>query len=192
MNEKLHIDLIRRSRRYGPQGFIKDLDKHAQVKIAHNVAFNVYRFENFEHLWSRELVVEKPELELAVRWLRKDLHTTRSRSRVEAMIRVWWFVHNIEEDEFALLEAVDEAWRLTEPFRLQHEIRKQEKQASRTPDFIRNYFEKHETATAAEIAHSSIIDRKTINQGLKRLCESGELEKVSRGVYRLRGDKRRL
>ena len=184
MKEKPNIDVIRRSPRYGPQGFIKDLDTHAKVKIAHKVAFNVYRFENFEHLW----VVEEPELELATRWLQKDLHASRSRSRVEAMIRVWWLIHNIEDDEFALLKAVDEAWELTQPLRDQHEIRKLEEQAYRTPHFIRDYFSKHETATAAEIARSSKIDRKTINQALKRLCESGELVKVSRGVYQRRGD----
>ena len=188
MKEKPYIDLIRRSPRYGPQGFIKTLDRHAKIKIAHKIAFNVYRFENFEHLWSRELIVEKPELELAVRWLRKDLHTSRSRSRAEAMIRVWWHVHGLEEDEFALVEAVDEAWKLTQPFRDQHEIRRLEEQAYRTPDFILDHFSKHETATAAEIAGSSGIDRKTINQALKRLCESGELVKVSRGVYQRRGD----
>src|ERR1019366_36516 len=107
MKEKPYIDLIRRSSRYGPQGFIKDLDTHAKVKIAHKIAFNVYRFENFEHLWSREWVVEEPELELAARGLQKGLHASRSRSRAEAMIRVWWLIHNIEDDEFALLKAVD-------------------------------------------------------------------------------------
>ena len=188
MKEKPYIEPIRRLLTYGPQGFIKDLAKHAKVKIAHNIAFNVYRFETFEHLWSREWVVKEPELELATRWLQKDLHASRSRSRAEAMIRVWWLVHNIEEDEFALLKALDEAWELTQRFRDQHEIRKLEEQAYRTPDFIRDYFSKHETATAAEIARSSGIDRKTINQALKRLCESGELVKVSRGVYQRRGD----
>jgi sulfur relay (sulfurtransferase) DsrC/TusE family protein len=189
MKEKPNIDVIRRSPRYGPQGFIKDLDKQAKVKIAHNIAFNIYRFENFEHLWSREWVVKEPELELASRWLQKDLHASRSRSRAEAMIRVWWLVHNIEEDEFALLKALDEAWELTQRFRDQHEIRKLEEQAYRTPHFIRDYFSKHETATAAEIARSSGIDRKTINQALRRMCESGNLVKVSRGVYQRRGDK---
>jgi hypothetical protein len=189
MKKKPYTDVIRRTLRYGPQGFIKDLDEHAKVKIAHNIAFNVYRFENFEHLWSREMVVEEPELELAARWLQKDVHATRSRSRAAAMIRVWWFVHNIEEDEFVLLKALDGAWELTKEFRVQHEIRKQEEKAYRTPDFIREYFEKDGAATAAEIARSSGIDRKTINQGLKRLCESGELVRVRRGVYQRRGDK---
>jgi Fic family protein len=104
------------------------------------------------------------------------------------MIRVWWYVHSLEENESALLKALDEAWELTQPLRDQHEIRKLEEQAFRTPDFLRDYFEKHETATAAEIAGSSGIGRKTINQALKRLCESGALVKVSRGVYRRRGD----
>ncbi len=189
MKEKPYTDLIRRIPRYGPQGFIKDLDKHAKIKVAHNIAFNVYRSENFEHLWSREWAVEEPELELAVRWLRKDPHATRSRNRAEAVIRVWWYVHDLEENEFALLKALDEAWELTQPFRDQHEIRRLEEQAYRTPDFLRDYFSKHETATAAEIARSSGIDRKTINQALKRLCESGTLVKVRRGVYQRRGDK---
>lgn len=188
MKEKPYIDLIRRGPRYGPQGFIKDLDKHAKIKIGHNVAFNVYRFANFEHLWSREWVVAEPELELATRWLQKDVHPRRSRIRAEAMIRVWWYVHKIQENEFGLLKALDEAWELTQRFRDQQEIRKLEEQAYRTPDFIRDYFEKHETATAAEIASSS-IDRKTINQVLKRMYESGQLVKVSRGVYQRRGDK---
>ena len=88
MKEKPYIDRIRRDLGYGPQGFIKALDRHAKIKIAHNVAYNVYHFEeDFGHLWSRELVVEEPELELAVRWLRKDLHASRSRNRAEAMIR---------------------------------------------------------------------------------------------------------
>jgi DNA-binding MarR family transcriptional regulator len=78
---------------------------------------------------------------------------------------------------------------LTKPFRVQHEIRKLEEKAYRTPDFVKDYFSKHETATAAEIAHSSGIDRKTINQALKRLCQAGELVKVRRGVYQRRGDK---
>jgi hypothetical protein len=189
MKEKPYIEPIRRLLTYGPQGFIKDLAKHAKVKIAHNIAFNVYRFETFEHLWSREWVVKEPELELATRWLQKDLHASRSRSRAEAMIRVWWLVHNIEENEFTLLQVVDEAWTLTQQYRVQHEIRKLEAQAYRTPDFIQDYFEKNETATAAEIAHSSGIDRKTINQALRRICDSGNLVKVSRGVYQRRGDK---
>jgi DNA-binding MarR family transcriptional regulator len=104
------------------------------------------------------------------------------------MIRVWWLVHNIEDDEFALLKAVDQAWELTQPLRDQHEIRKLEEQAYRTPDFILDYFSKHETATAAEIARSSGIDRKTINQALRRMCQFGNLIKVSRGVYQRRGD----
>lgn len=185
---KRYIETIRRNPRFGPQGFIKDLDTHAKIKIAHKIAFNVYRFENFEHLWSREWVVEEPALELTTRWLQKDLHASRSRSRAEAMIRVWWFVHNLEENEFALLKALDKAWELTQPFRDQHEIRKLEQKAYRTPDFIRDYFSKHETGTAAEIARTSGIDRKTINQALRRMCESGELVKVSRGVYQRRGD----
>jgi Fic family protein len=189
MKKKPYIDVIRRTQRYGPQGFIKDLDQHAKVKIAHNIAFNVYRFENFEHLWSRELVVVEPELELALRWLRKDLHASRSRKRAEAMIRVWWFFHNVAVDEFALLKILDEAWESTKEFRVQHEIRKLEQKAYRTPDFVKDYFSTHETATAAEIARSSGIDRKTINQALKRLFESGELVKVRRGVYQRRGDK---
>lgn len=189
MKEKPYTDLIRRSPRYGPQGFIKDLDTHAKVKIAHKIAFNVYRFEGFGHLWSREWVVKEPELELASRWLRKDLHASRSRSRAAAMIRVWWYVHNLEEDEFALLKALDEAWELTQPFRDQHEISRLEGQAYGTPDFIRDHFEKNETATATDIARNSRIDRKTINQALRRLCKSGELVKVSRGVYQRRGDK---
>jgi hypothetical protein len=189
MNEKPYIDVIRRTPRYGPQGFIKDLDRHAKTKIAHNIAFNVYRFENFEHLWSREWVVEEPELNLATRWLQKDVHVTWSRSRAEAMIRVWWFLHNIDGDEFVLLKALDEAWELTKDFRVQAEIRKEEKRAFRMPDFILSYLSKNETATAAEIAYTTTIDRKTINQALRRLCESGKLVKVSRGVYQLRGDK---
>lgn len=189
MKEKPYIDAIRRTPRYGPQGFIKDLDQYAKIKIAHNIAFNVYRFQNFEHLWSREWVVKEPELELATRWLQKDLHATRSQSRAGAMIRVWWYLHGVEEDEFALLKAIDEAWELTEPFRVQHEIRKEEEAAFRTPDYLRGYFEKNETGTAAGIAGSTGIDRKTINQALRRMCESGELVKVSRGVYQRRGDK---
>jgi hypothetical protein len=189
MKEKPYIDLIRRSARYGPQGFIKDLDKLSKVKIAHKIAYNVYRFENFEHLWSREWVVEQPELELATRWLQKDVHATRSRIRAEAMVRVWWHVHQIEENEFALIRALDEAWELTQRFRDHHEIRNQEEAAYKAPDFLRDYFSKHETATAAEIARNSRIDRKTINQALKRLGASGELVKVSRGVYQRRGDK---
>ena len=188
MKQKPYIDKIRRSGRYGPQGLIKDLDEHSKIKIAHNIAFNVYRTENFAELWSREWVAAEPELELATRWLQKDVHASRSRKRAEAMIRVWWYFHNIEEDEFVLLKALDEAWELTKEFRVQHEIRKQEEQAYQTPDFIRDYFEKHETATAAEIAGNSGIDRKTINQALKRLCESGTLVKVRRGVYQRRGD----
>lgn len=189
MKETPHTDLIRRSLRYGPQGFIKDLDKHAKVKIAHKIAFNVYRFENFGHLWSRELVVEEPELELAVRWLQKDPHASRSRNRAEAMIRVWWYVHSLEENEFVLLKALDEAWKLTEPLRVQHEIRKQEEAAYQAPDYIRGYFSEHETATAVEIERSSGIKRKTANQVLKRMFDAGELAKVSRGVYQRRGDK---
>src|ERR1022692_2130053 len=78
---KRYIETIRRNPRFGPQGFIKDLDTHAKVKIAHKIAF-----KNFEHLWSREWVVEEPALELTTRWLQKDLHASRSRSRAEAMI----------------------------------------------------------------------------------------------------------
>jgi hypothetical protein len=189
MKEKPYIETIRRNPRFGPQGFIKDLDTHAKVKIAHKIAFNVYRFENFEYLWSREWVVEEPALELATRWLQKDLHASRSRSRAEAMIRVWWYAHGLEENEFVLLKALDEARELTQRFRDQHEIRKLEEQAYRTPDFLLDYFSKHETATAAEIARTSGIDRKTINQALKRMTESGEVVKVSRGVYQRRGDK---
>ena len=129
MKEKPYIDVIRRSPRFGPQGFTKDLDQHAKIKIAHNIAFNVYRFENFGHLWTREWVVEEPELELAARWLQKDVHATRSRTRAEAVIRVWWYVHKIEENEFALLKALDEAWELTQRLRDQYEIRKEEEQA---------------------------------------------------------------
>ena len=104
---------------------------------------------------------------------------------------MWWHVHKIEENEFALLKALDEAWELTEPFRVQHEIRRLEKQAYRAPDFLRDYFSTHETATAAEIARNSKVDRKTINKALGRMCksESGELVRVSRGVYQRRGDK---
>src|ERR1035441_3439355 len=109
---KRYIDVIRRIPRYGPQGFIKDLDTHAKIKIAHKIAFNVYRFENFEHLWSREWVVEEPALELTTRWLQKDLHASRSRSRAEAMIRVWWYAHGLEENEFVLLKARSEERRV--------------------------------------------------------------------------------
>jgi Transcriptional regulator, AbiEi antitoxin len=189
MTEKPYIDVIRRTPRYGPQGFIKDLDRHAKTKIAHNIAFNVYRFENFEHLWSREWVEEEAELNLAIRWLRKDVHPTRSRTRAEAMIRVWWFLHNIDGDEFKLVKVLDEAWTLTKQYRDQHEIRREEERAFRMPDFIRTYLSKHETATATEVARITTIDRKTVNQALRRMCESGELVKVSRGVYQLRGDK---
>jgi hypothetical protein len=189
MNEKPHIDVIRRTPGYGPQGFIKDLDRHAKTKIAHNIAFHVYGFENFEHLWSREWVVEEPELNLATRWLQKDVHSTRSRTRAGAMIRVWWFLHNIEGDEFTLLEALDKAWESTQHFRDFHESRREEEKAVMGPDFIRAYLEKHATGTAAEIARATGLERKAVNQALRRMCQSGEVIKVSRGVYQLRGDK---
>jgi len=189
MNDKPYIDVIRKTPRYGPQGFIRDLDSHSETKIAHKIAFNVYGFENFGHLWTREWIVEEPELELATRWLRKDVHAVRSRIRAEAMIRVWWLLHDIEGDEFTLTKILDEAWELTKEFRVQAEIRKEEERAFRMPDFIRSYLSKNVTATAAEIARITTIDRKTINQALRRMCESGELVKVSRGVYQLRGDK---
>jgi predicted ArsR family transcriptional regulator len=78
---------------------------------------------------------------------------------------------------------------LTERFRVDAEIRKEEEKAVKAPDFIRDYLSKHETGTAAEIAQATGLERKAVNQALPRMCESGELVKVRRGVYQLRGDK---
>ena len=50
----------------------------------------------------------------------------------------------------------------------------------------------HTTASAAELERENGIDRKTLNKALGRLCEAGRLERVGRGVYRLRGDKNGL
>jgi hypothetical protein len=61
---------------------------------------------------------------------------------------------------------------LTQPFRDQHEIRKLEKQAYRTPDFIRDHFEKNETATAAEIARTS-ANRPEDDQSGESVANSG-------------------
>lgn len=189
MTEKPHIRLMRKIQRYGPQGFSRDLDTHSKVKIAHNIAFQVYRFENFEHLWSREWVVEEPELNLAVRWLRKDLDSTKARSRAEAMLRVWWYFHDIEGCEFSLIRILDEAWQLTAPFREMYESRKADARVPKAPDYIEDYLSKHTTASAAEMERDTGIDRKTLNQALGRLCKSGKVVRVSRGVYQLRGDK---
>lgn len=186
--EAPYISFIRKALGYGPKGFIRSLDRYAPVKIAHNIAFNVYRFESFEHLWSREWLPEEPELELAVRWLRKDL-SDRSRSRVEAVIGVWWHIHDIQPCEVTLYMSVEEAWVLTEAHREQYRRQKEENRPYKTPNFVRDYLQEHTTASAAEIKRQTGIDRKQLNQALGRLCKKGEVKLVSRGVYRLNGDR---
>src|SRR5260370_32615811 len=147
MSETPHIKLIRRTPRFGKRGFFRDLDEHATLKIAHNIAFRVYGFEGFEQLWHREHVVDEPETELAVRWFSND----HSRERAEAMIAVWWHIHNIEPCEVTLYMAVEEAWELTATLRERYLSRKEEERAYGNTEFVLDYLLEHSTASAAGI-----------------------------------------
>ena len=163
--------------------FIVEVDRLSPGRIHHNALFRTYQSRTqFRALWNRDITVEQPELEIAVRYLSNDDNEQSAANLIQAW---WWAKHDIDGDGLTLYEAVGEAIDLTEEKRRMYyvnkEARRLEQRRPTTKERVLEYLGER-PGTAAQIADELHESRKAIGMCLLRLAKAGQVIALD-GVY---------